>query len=55
MEEVPVPTLNAGEVLVRTIYLSLDSYMRGRMNDTCFYVPPVQIGAVMEGGVVGEG
>ena len=53
-EEVPVPTLNAGEVLVRTIYLSLDPYMRGRMNDTRSYVPPVQIGAVMEGGVVGE-
>ena len=53
-EEVTVPALSEGEVLVRTIYLSLDPYMRGRMNDTRSYVPPVQIGAVMEGGVVGE-
>ena len=53
-EEATVPALSEGEVLVRTIYLSLDPYMRGRMNDTRSYVPPVQVGAVMEGGVVGE-
>ena len=48
----PAPT--AGEVLVRSIYLSLDPYMRGRMNDTRSYAQPVPVGGVMEGGVVGE-
>lgn len=43
-----------GEVLVRVIYLSVDPYMRGRMNDRKSYAPPVQIGQVMGGGAVGE-
>ena len=48
----PVPAPGDGEMLLRTIYLSLDPYMRGRMNDVKSYVPPVRIGQTMEGGTV---
>ena len=48
----PVPAPGDGEMLLRTVYLSLDPYMRGRMNDAKSYVPPVQIGETMEGGAV---
>ncbi|MGP8033713.1 MAG: NADP-dependent oxidoreductase [Steroidobacteraceae bacterium] len=47
LEELAVPVPAAGEVLLRTRYLSLDPYMRGRMNDAPSYVPPVAIGAPM--------
>jgi len=50
----PIPTPAAGEMLVRTLYLSLDPYMRGRMNDGQSYAPPVKLGEVMVGGVVGQ-
>ena len=50
--EAPVPTPRDGQILVRSIYLSVDPYMRGRMNDVKSYAPPVQIGEVMGGGVV---
>jgi NADPH-dependent curcumin reductase CurA len=50
----PVPTPGDGELLVRTIWLSLDPYMRGRMNDVKSYATPVEIGGVMTGGTVGE-
>ena len=50
----PVPAPGAGEVLVRNEWLSLDPYMRGRMNDVKSYVAPVQIGEVMIGQTVGE-
>ena len=50
----PIPTPAAGEILVRTLYLSLDPYMRGRMNDVKSYAPPVKLGEVMVGGVVGQ-
>lgn len=43
-----------GDVVLRTIYLSLDPYMRGRMSDAKSYAQPVQIGGVMEGGAVSE-
>jgi NADPH-dependent curcumin reductase CurA len=52
--EVEVPPLAEGEVLVRNHYLSVDPYMRGRMNDAKSYVPPFVVGKVMEGGAVGE-
>jgi hypothetical protein len=52
--ETPVGTPAAGEVLVRNEWLSLDPYMRGRMNDAKSYVPPVQLGEVMVGQTVGE-
>lgn len=43
-----------GELLARTIYLSLDPYMRGRMNDAKSYAEPVEIGGVMTGGAVSQ-
>jgi NADPH-dependent curcumin reductase len=46
----PVP--KQGELLLRTVYLSLDPYMRGRMNDSKSYAAPVAIGQVMVGGTV---
>ena len=49
-----IPKPGPGEVLVQSLYLSLDPYMRGRMNDAKSYVPPIEIGAVMGGGVVGR-
>jgi NADPH-dependent curcumin reductase len=54
LEETPVPTPGQGQVLLRTIWLSLDPYMRGRMSDAPSYAAPVQIDQVMEGGTVGE-
>jgi NADPH-dependent curcumin reductase CurA len=44
----------AGEVLVRNTFMSVDPYMRGRMYDRASYVPPFQIGAVLQGGAIGE-
>jgi NADPH-dependent curcumin reductase len=52
--ETPIPKPGPGAVLVKNHWLSLDPYMRGRMNDVKSYVPPVQIGEVMVGGTVGE-
>lgn len=52
LEAVPVPQPKAGEVLLRTLYLSLDPYMRGRMSDAPSYAPPVEVGDVMCGGTV---
>jgi NADPH-dependent curcumin reductase CurA len=43
-----------GEVLIRNIYMSVDPYMRGRMNDVKSYVPPFQVGAVLQASVVGQ-
>ncbi|MGI9450999.1 MAG: NADP-dependent oxidoreductase [Geminicoccaceae bacterium] len=54
LDEAHVPTPAAGEMVARTIYLSLDPYMRGRMNDVASYTPAVEIGGVMTGGTVCE-
>jgi len=54
MEQAAMPVPGPGQVLVRTIWLSLDPYMRGRMSDAPSYVPPVAIDAVMTGGTVSE-
>ena len=54
LEEYAVPTPGDGQVLLRTIWLSLDPYMRGRMSDGPSYAAPVPIGGVMEGGTVNE-
>ena len=51
-ETSPVPVPAAGQLLCRTLYLSLDPYMRGRMSDAPSYAPPVRIGDVMVGGTV---
>ena len=53
LEEVPVPSLGAGQVLVRHKYLSLDPYMRGRMRDAKSYAPPQPLNEVMIGATVG--
>jgi len=52
--EVPVRKPGKGEVLVRNLYMSVDPYMRGRMMDRKSYMPPFQVGAVLEGGAVGQ-
>jgi hypothetical protein len=52
--EAPVPELADGQVLVRNHYLSLDPYMRGRMNDAKSYAQPQPLDQVMGGGTVGE-
>ena len=52
--ESAVPSPGEGEVLVRNLYLSLDPYMRMRMNEGKSYAPPVQVGDVMVGGTIGE-
>jgi hypothetical protein len=52
--EAPAPQPGPGELLVRIRWLSLDPYMRGRMNEGKSYAKPVEIGEVMVGGTVGE-
>ena len=54
LKDVTLPAVGAGEVRVRNHWLSVDPYMRGRMNDVRSYVPPFQIDAPMDGGAVGE-
>ena len=50
----PLPVPRDGQVLLRTRYLSLDPYMRGRMSDQKSYAPPVEVGGVMVGATIGE-
>ena len=52
LEQSPMPVPGSGEMLLRTEYLSLDPYMRGRMNDAKSYAEPVKIGEVMTGQAV---
>jgi NADPH-dependent curcumin reductase CurA len=52
LEKHPVPAAGPEQLLLRTRYLSLDPYMRGRMNDVPSYVPPVALGEVMTGQTV---
>ena len=54
LKELDLPPLSEGQVRVRNQWLSVDPYMRGRMNDVKSYVPPFQIDEPMEGGAVGE-
>jgi leukotriene B4 12-hydroxydehydrogenase/15-oxo-prostaglandin 13-reductase len=54
LREVTVPELKDGQVLVQTLYLSVDPYMRGRMRDVKSYVPPFELSEVLTGGVVGK-
>jgi len=54
LEELPIPQPGPGQMLLRTLWLSLDPYMRGRMSDAPSYAKPVGIGDVMEGGTVSE-
>ena len=50
----PLKPLTDRQVLVRNLYMSVDPYMRGRMNDGPSYVPPFELGKPLEGGAVGE-
>jgi len=52
--EVTIPEPAEGQVLVRNHFMSVDPYMRGRMNDTKSYVPPFQLGQALDGGAVGQ-
>src|ERR1700729_887390 len=52
-EEGP-PALADGQVRVRNLFMSVDPYMRGRMNDVQSYVPPFRLGEPLEGGAIGS-
>lgn len=54
LENVPMPVAGEGQLLLKTHYLSLDPYMRGRMSAAKSYAAPVAVGDVMEGGTVAE-
>ena len=54
LEDYAVPTPGEGEVLLRTIWLSLDPYMRGRMSEAKGYAANVNLGDAMVGGTVGQ-
>jgi NADPH-dependent curcumin reductase CurA len=54
LETAPVPEPGPGQALLKTLYLSLDPYMRGRMSAAKSYAKPVEVGEVMEGGTVSE-
>src|SRR3954463_483970 len=52
--EADLPGPRDGEVLVKNLFMSVDPYMRGRMNDVKSYVPPFRLNEAMTGGAVGE-
>ena len=54
LRDVTLPAVGDGMVRVRNSWLSVDPYMRGRMNDVKSYVPPFQVGEPMDGGAIGE-
>ena len=54
LKEVELSPLKDGQVRVRNLWLSVDPYMRGRMNDVKSYVPAFQVGEPLEGGAIGE-
>ena len=54
LRDIDLPPLGDGMIRVRNHWLSVDPYMRGRMNDAKSYVPPFQLGQPMDGGAVGE-
>ena len=54
LKEVALPPLADGMIRLRNRWLSVDPYMRGRMNDAKSYVPPFELGEPLEGGAIGE-
>lgn len=52
--EVDVPSPSPGQILVRNTWISVDPYMRGRMDDAESYIPPFAVGAALEGGALGR-
>lgn len=51
---VPVGELEAGEVLIKTIFISVDPYLRGRMNEGKSYVPPFELNEIITSGIIGQ-
>ena len=54
MVNVPIGKVTEGEVLLRTVYISVDPYLRGRMNDTKSYIPPFKLNNALSSGVVAQ-
>jgi NADPH-dependent curcumin reductase CurA len=54
LREIELPKIEDGAVHVRNLWLSVDPYMRGRMNESKSYIPPFELDAPMEGGAIGE-
>src|SRR5947209_5721184 len=54
LAQVDVPAPGAGQVQVRNLWMSVDPYMRPRMNDEKSYVPPFELGAALQGAAIGE-
>lgn len=54
LEKMDIPTLNDGQILLKTMYISLDPYMRGRMSDGPSYAAPVTLGDVMVAGTISQ-
>src|SRR4051812_43214596 len=54
LKAIDLPPVGDGQIRVRNLWLSVDPYMRGRMNDVKSYVPPFQVGEPLEGGAIGE-
>jgi len=52
--DTPIGTTSAGEVLIRTAYISVDPYLRGRMQDTKSYIAPFELNKVITSGVIGQ-
>jgi NADPH-dependent curcumin reductase CurA len=52
--QVPIGVPDEGEVLIRTVYISVDPYLRGRMNDGKSYIPPFELDSVISSGVIGQ-
>src|SRR5260370_5572343 len=53
LTEADRPDLDEGQVRVRNLFMSVDPYMRGRMNDVKSYLPPFRLGEPLEGGAIG--
>jgi NADPH:quinone reductase len=54
IEDMQLPQIENGDVLLESLYYSVDPYMRGRMNDAKSYIPPFQINHPIEGGVIAK-
>ncbi|MDB5499958.1 MAG: alcohol dehydrogenase, zinc-containing [Phenylobacterium sp.] len=54
LASVELPPPAPGEVQVRNLWMTVDPYMRGRMNDVKSYAPPFQLGKALDGGAIGE-
>ncbi len=54
MASIDLPQPAAGEVQVRNLWMTVDPYMRGRMNDVKSYAPPFQLGKALDGGAIGR-